>query len=84
MKKIFDKKLRRILISYSVAFAIIIIYRLIHGYDYTLITIIKYYIVRGPGPGGYDTPLIIQIFVLFPIIYRGISKYRYQLYMLYF
>ena len=73
-KNIFTRKLRRILLPYSVAFAIIIIYRFLHGYDYTLITIIKNYIVGGPGPGGYYTPLIIQILVIFPIIYRGISK----------
>ncbi len=67
--KILYNKIIKFLIPYTIIFIVEYnIYFFVYN-DFSILNLIKNYICGGFGPGSYYTPLIIQLLILFPLIY---------------
>lgn len=72
-KKYFIKKMKRILIPFSIIWVIEILITILQG-NYNKISLGKSYITGGFGPGSYFTPIMLQIFFIAPIMYHIAKK----------
>ena len=45
---------------------------------FKIINIFEGFVIGGYGPGNYYTPVIIQLVLIFPLLYKLVKKYKYK------
>lgn len=67
----------RFVIPYSAVYMVqYVVGTLLAKESFSLTTMIKGFLVGGSGPGGYYTPVMIQVVIIIPIIYHVIKKFK--------
>ena len=69
------QRFKRILLPYIVIFSIEAIIDIAIN-KATLLNVAIYFFFGGKGPGSYYTPVMIQVILVFPIIYFAIKKFK--------
>lgn len=75
-KNNFIKKIGRILLPYTIEQIVSIAICTYKGRNFDINDIFFKYISGGVGPGGYYTVCMLQIIVIFPVLYFIIRKYK--------
>ena len=76
-KRIFIKKLKRFLMPYTLEQIIYLLYFICIEHGVIGKKIFINYFKGGVGPGGYYTACMIQILILFPVLYYLIKRYQF-------
>ncbi len=75
-KKLIIKKVIRFILPFLIVFLVEEILLIIYNKSFNIKSFILDFICGGLGPGSYYTPLMIQLIILFPLIYIYIYIYR--------
>ncbi len=73
-REIFIPKILRLIIPYTVMYLTWVAYALLSGQITWNWNVLFFYLQGGVGPGGYYTAVMVQILIIFPIIYYCIDR----------